>query len=83
MILNQEVLKNVKAKKILMLDISESFDNGREFYVEAGVGIGKSLAYLIPGILKSRSCGKPLIVCSSTIQLTEQSRGCKFGFQLT
>ena len=39
---------------------------------EAGVGIGKSLAYLIPGILKSRSCGKSLIVCSSTIQLTEQ-----------
>lgn len=56
----------------LMLDISESFDNGKNYMCEAGVGIGKSLAYLIPGILKSRSCGKPLIVCSSTIQLTEQ-----------
>ena len=56
----------------LMLDISESFDNGENYMCEAGVGIGKSLAYLIPGILKSRSCGKPLIVCSSTIQLTEQ-----------
>ena len=56
----------------LMLDISESFDNGENYMCEAGVGIGKSLAYLIPGILKSRSFGKPLIVCSSTIQLTEQ-----------
>ena len=56
----------------LMLDISESFDSGENYMCEAGVGIGKSLAYLIPGILKSRSCGKPLIVCSSTIQLTEQ-----------
>ena len=56
----------------LMLDISESFDNGENYMCEAGVGIGKSLAYLIPGILKSRSCGKSLIVCSSTIQLTEQ-----------
>ena len=56
----------------LMLDISESFDSGNNYMCEAGVGIGKSLAYLIPGILKSRSCGRPLIVCSSTIQLTEQ-----------
>ena len=56
----------------LMLDISESFDSGENYMCEAGVGIGKSLAYLIPGILKSRSCGKSLIVCSSTIQLTEQ-----------
>ena len=69
----------------LMLDISESFDNGENYMCEAGVGIGKSLAYLIPGILKSRSCGKSLIVCSSTIQLTEQlekdvSLGCCADF---
>lgn len=36
------------------------------------MGIGKSLGYLIPGVIISRITNKPLIVTSSTIQLTEQ-----------
>lgn len=40
--------------------------------MEAQVGIGKSLGYLIPGVIISRITNKPLIVASSTIQLTEQ-----------
>jgi ATP-dependent DNA helicase DinG len=39
---------------------------------EAGTGVGKSLAYLIPGILKAVSSERKLIVSSHTISLQEQ-----------
>ncbi|MGF1531899.1 MAG: ATP-dependent DNA helicase [Puniceicoccaceae bacterium] len=39
---------------------------------EAGTGVGKSLAYLIPGILFSVAENRPLIVSSHTIALQEQ-----------
>src|SRR5699024_9538138 len=39
---------------------------------EAEVGIGKSFAYLIPSILLSRYTGQPLVVATSSIQLSEQ-----------
>lgn len=56
----------------LMLDIGEAIEGGYPLIAEAGVGIGKSFAYLIPGLLRSWPTGKPLIVSSSSIQLTEQ-----------
>ena len=40
--------------------------------VEAGTGIGKSLAYLIPGIIHATDCGRQLIVSTHTISLQEQ-----------
>lgn len=56
----------------LMLDIGEAMEKGNPLIAEAGVGIGKSFAYLIPGLIQSLRTGKPLIVSSSSIQLTEQ-----------
>ena len=39
---------------------------------EAGTGVGKSLAYLIPGIIHSSKSKRPCIVSSNTISLQEQ-----------
>ncbi|MEM9227677.1 MAG: ATP-dependent DNA helicase, partial [Verrucomicrobiota bacterium] len=36
---------------------------------EAGTGVGKSLAYLVPGILQAMTQKRPLIVSSHTIAL--------------
>ena len=39
---------------------------------EAGTGVGKSLAYLIPGIIHAVDLARPLIVSTHTISLQEQ-----------
>ena len=39
---------------------------------EAGTGVGKSLAYLLPGIMMSIETRRPFIVSSNTISLQEQ-----------
>ncbi len=39
---------------------------------EAGTGIGKSLAYLVPGIIHATDCGRQMIVSTHTISLQEQ-----------
>lgn len=59
-------------QETLIYHILDAFDKNQNLIVEASVGIGKSLAYLLPGILISKMTKKPLIVSSSTIQLTEQ-----------
>ncbi|HEA0067734.1 TPA: ATP-dependent DNA helicase [Staphylococcus aureus] len=56
----------------LMYSVCEAFEKAENVIVEAQVGIGKSFGYLIPGIVISLVTNKPLIVASSTIQLTEQ-----------
>src|SRR5574344_782795 len=42
---------------------------------EAGTGVGKSLAYLIPGIIHAIDQGRQLIVSTHTIALQEQLEG--------
>lgn len=59
----------------IMWDIVDSLDKNQNLLVEAGVGIGKSFAYLLPGALFSMYYGKPLIVATSSIHLTEQLVG--------
>jgi ATP-dependent DNA helicase DinG len=39
---------------------------------EAGTGVGKSLAYLLPGIIRAMDTGRPCIVSTHTIALQEQ-----------
>lgn len=41
-------------------------------FFEAGTGVGKSLAYLIPGILQAIASERPLVVSTHTIALQEQ-----------
>ena len=59
-------------QEALMYDVFDAYDSKENLIVEAQVGIGKSFGYLIPGVLISKSTKKPLIVTSSSIQLTEQ-----------
>lgn len=52
--------------------ISQALDEGSNLLVEAGTGVGKSLAYLIPGILFSLQHKRPFIISTHTKTLQEQ-----------
>ncbi|MBI5779123.1 MAG: DEAD/DEAH box helicase [Planctomycetes bacterium] len=52
--------------------ICQAIDQNRHLVVEAGTGIGKTFAYLIPAIYQSLSTKKPVIVSTNTINLQEQ-----------
>ncbi len=52
--------------------VAHHFATDTPILFEAGTGVGKSLAYLIPGILFAVSENRPLIVSSHTIALQEQ-----------
>lgn len=52
--------------------VAASLCRGGPLLCEAGTGVGKSLAYLIPGILHAISAKRPLVVSSHTIALQQQ-----------
>ncbi|MEN1986705.1 ATP-dependent DNA helicase [Paenibacillus hubeiensis] len=56
----------------MSLDIADAYINGRNAMIEAGVGIGKSFGYLIPGLLINQVSRQPIIIATSSIQLSEQ-----------
>ena len=49
-----------------------SIENGEHLVFEAGTGVGKSLAYLLPSILLARQRKRPCVVATNTINLQEQ-----------
>jgi ATP-dependent DNA helicase DinG len=52
--------------------VARALQNGQHLAVEAGTGVGKSLAYLIPSILFAVSRRKKAVVSTHTINLQEQ-----------
>jgi len=52
--------------------VARALESGEHLIVEAGTGVGKSLAYLIPAILHAVSRQKKAVVCTHTINLQEQ-----------
>lgn len=52
--------------------VARALENGEHLAVEAGTGVGKSLAYLIPSILFAVKNKKKAIVSTHTINLQEQ-----------
>lgn len=52
--------------------VAAAFAEDAPLLFEAGTGVGKSLAYLIPGIVHAIDCGRQLIVSTHTIALQEQ-----------
>jgi ATP-dependent DNA helicase DinG len=52
--------------------VAAAFRDDEALLFEAGTGIGKSLAYLVPGIIHATDCGRQLIVSTHTISLQEQ-----------
>jgi ATP-dependent DNA helicase DinG len=58
----------------MALATAQSLETNKPLLFEAGTGVGKSLAYLIPGLIHSINSERPLIVSSHTITLQEQIR---------
>src|SRR6059036_768811 len=52
--------------------VAQALEEERHFVVEAGTGVGKSLAYLMPAILWAIEQHKKAIVSTHTINLQEQ-----------
>lgn len=56
----------------MALDICEAIVDNKHIMIEAGVGIGKSYAYLVPLMYYNKLIQMPVIVSTSTILLQEQ-----------
>ncbi len=52
--------------------VSEAINDGKRLIVEAGTGVGKSLAYLLPAALYALKNNKRVVVSTNTINLQEQ-----------
>ena len=52
--------------------VTRAFNDSTRLMVEAGTGVGKSLAYLLPAILFAVRNGKRVVVSTNTINLQEQ-----------
>ena len=55
--------------------VAAAFRDDKPILFEAGTGIGKSLAYLVPGIIHATDCGRQMIVSTHTNSLQEQIDG--------
>jgi ATP-dependent DNA helicase DinG len=56
-----------------MMDIvQQSFETAEHAMIEAGTGVGKSLAYLVPSVLHSVTNNIPVVISTQTTQLQEQ-----------
>ncbi len=52
--------------------VADALENGRHLVVEAGTGVGKSLAYLVPSVLWALEQKKKAVISTCTINLQEQ-----------
>jgi ATP-dependent DNA helicase DinG len=52
--------------------VARAFETGEHLVVQAGTGTGKSLAYLIPAIVRAVSDEAPVVVSTATIALQRQ-----------
>ena len=59
----------------MAFEILEAMKDRKHIVIEAGVGIGKSFAYLVPLLLYNHETQKPVIIATSTIALQEQLMG--------
>jgi len=52
--------------------VADALEQRNHLVVEAGTGVGKSLAYLLPAVLHARRSGRKALVSTHTINLQEQ-----------
>ena len=52
--------------------VADAINNGKRLVVEAGTGVGKSLAYLLPAALYALAGNKRVVISTNTINLQEQ-----------
>ena len=53
-------------------EITDAMKNHQHILVEAGVGIGKTFAYIVPLLFYHQKYKKPIVIATSTIALQEQ-----------
>lgn len=56
----------------MAMAVAKALVSGNNLCVEAPTGVGKSFAYLVPLIYRSRYCALPSVVSTETINLQEQ-----------
>lgn len=61
-----------RQQEVMALGITRAFNQGKHLLVEAGTGIGKSFAYLVPSILLALREDEQIIISTNTINLQEQ-----------
>jgi len=69
------LLKGYEARdgqRDMALKVLHAFQENKVALIEAGTGIGKSFAYLVPAILWSQATDERLVVSTNTIALQEQ-----------
>ncbi|OBJ05013.1 ATP-dependent helicase [Mycobacterium alsense] len=52
--------------------VERAFDTGEHLVVQAGTGTGKSLAYLVPAVVRALADESPVVVSTATIALQRQ-----------
>ncbi|MFO7163273.1 MAG: ATP-dependent DNA helicase [Mycolicibacterium hassiacum] len=52
--------------------VARAFDTGEHLAVQAGTGTGKSLAYLVPAVVRAVETERPVVVSTATIALQRQ-----------
>lgn len=63
----------IRKGQFKMMDIvHHSFQHERHAMIEAGTGVGKSLAYLLPALYTAINSHEPVIISTFTTQLQEQ-----------
>lgn len=59
-------------QKEMALDVFKAFEEDKVALIEAGTGIGKSFAYLIPALLWAEKTQERIVISTNTIALQEQ-----------
>lgn len=59
----------------MMEAVADAFNHSRHLIVEAGTGIGKSIAYLLPAIHWAVANGERVVISTNTINLQDQLYG--------
>ncbi len=81
-------LEHRAGQEQMALSAAQAFATDTSLFVEAPTGVGKSLAYLVPGIAHAVASGRQMLVSTNTKALQEQIRGkdlalCRKLFGLT
>ncbi len=61
-----------ESQEKMALEVRSALVKGERVAIEAPTGTGKSVAYLLPGILAARSAGVPLVVSTHSKSLQDQ-----------
>lgn len=60
------------SQKTMALAVAEALESGQMLAVEAETGVGKSLAYLVPLLLRESADSQPAVIATKTLQLQHQ-----------